>query len=223
MLTRKPSRLTDDVQDGNPLFMQRGMPSDFALVPPTPVAGEGWEDGNREACRLVSVNLSAFLDNELDPDQAQLIEKHLNSCAGCAALLEAMQDTDEVIEREWRESTPLPSSSQFRQSIDSIMEALPPAPVEAESFAPKRVHSRTRWVRFATGMSGVIVAAGLLWSSYRIGYAHGRTSARRSSFAAPTGAGPYAGFQPTLSLCSLSAAPPNPTPLTFARERRSQR
>jgi hypothetical protein len=227
MLTRKPSHLTDDAQDGNPLFMQQGMPSAYALVPPTPVPGDGWEDENREACRLVSVNLSAYLDQELDPDQTQLITKHLNSCAGCAALLDTMEETDEEIQREWRESTPLPSSSQFRHSIDSIMDALPSAPVEPEVFAPKRVHARTRWMRFATGMSGFILAAGLLWSSYRIGYAHGRTSARRSSFAAPNGNGNFTDVQSALSLCSLStpssAGPLNEPPLTFARERRSQR
>ena len=183
MLTRKPSHLTDDAQDGNPLFQPLGMPAAYALVPPTPFAGEGRQDGDREACRLISVNLAAYLDNELDQDQTELVTKHLDCCAGCAALLETMERTDEAIEREWRDSTPLPSSSQFRHSIDSIMDALPPAPSRAEAFATKRVHARTRWMRFATGMSGFILAAGVIWSSYRLGYSHGRNSARRSSFA----------------------------------------
>ena len=227
MLTRKPSFVTDDAQDGNPLFTRLGMPSIYARVPPTPTAAQRGEGGEPEACRLVSVNLSAYLDDELDTDQAQLITDHLNSCPGCAELMVAMETADEEIQREWRENTPLPSSFQFRQSIDSIMDTLPPAPAEAESFGSKRVHARTRWIRFATGMSGFVLAAGLLWSSYRLGYAHGRTTAKRSSFAAPHTNPNVVSSQPVLSLCSLAASPSN-TPLSavsldFTRARRSQR
>jgi hypothetical protein len=229
MLTRKPSHLLDDAQAGNPLFQfqSQGMPAAYSLVPPTPFASEGWQDGDHEACRLISVNLAAYIDNELDPDQADLVTQHLNGCTGCAALLDTMERTDETIEREWRESAPLPSSSQFRQSIDSIMDALPPAPAQSDGFAAKRVHARTRWMRFATGMSGFILAAGALWSSYNIGYSQGRNSARRSSIALPAGSRYIPGISTALTLCSLSEPPPTrpliEPSLTFARERRSQR
>jgi hypothetical protein len=224
MLNRKPSVLADDPMGGGPLFTAPGMPSVFAPVPPTSDAGWDPSDREPEACRLVSVNLSAYLDNELDPDQAQLIANHLGTCAGCAALLDAMEEADEAIQREWREDTPLPSSSQFKQSIGSIMDALPPAPVDAEKLATKRVHARTRWTRFATGMTGVILAAGMLWSSYRIGYAHGRSSARRSAVSVSMPDRPLPGNQPLLQLCSLIAPPahPSPAPPTpLARERSS--
>jgi anti-sigma factor RsiW len=222
MLTRKPSTVTDDAQGGRLPFNSQELPSDYALVPPTLVAGQSWEGGEPESCRLVSVNLSAYLDDELDPDQAQLVTEHLNMCAGCAGLLATMAEMDETMEREWRESTPLPSSSQVRSSVDAIMDALPPAPAEHPTFAPRRIHARTRWIRFATGVSSFILAAGLLWSSYRLGFAHGRNTTKQSPFAISA----FAQFQPALSLSSLTApprdAPRSPTRLTFARERRFQ-
>jgi anti-sigma factor RsiW len=176
---------------------------------------------------LVAVNLSAYLDNELDPDQSDMITAHLESCAACADLLDAMEETDEEIQREWREDSPLPSSSQFRQSVDAIMDALPAELVAEPVFAPKRVHARTRWVRFATGMSGFILVAGMLWSSYRIGYVQGRQNAGKSAFTPvnPTGYNPA--VQPMMSVASLSPAsakpPEEPLPFTFARERRFHR
>ena len=227
MLTRKPSFVAEDAQGGSPLFTPQEMPSLFAIVPPTPAGGPQREGGEPESCRLVSVNLSAYLDDELDADQAQLVTDHLNTCPGCAGLLDAMESMDVQIEREWRDSTPLPSSSQFRHSIDAIMDALPPAAAEAERFAPKRVHARTRWMRFATGMSGFILAAGLLWSSYRLGYAHGRTTAKRSSFATPPVNPNSVRNQQAQSLAALSDPPSSPqltaASLTFTRARRSQR
>jgi len=227
MLTRKPSSVQDDAQAGNPLFNKQGLPTDYTVVPPTPGTGSRWEGGQPEACRLVAVNLSAYLDNELDPDQSEMITAHLDSCAACADLMDAMQETDEEIQREWREDAPLPSSSQFRHSIDAILDALPAEPVAEPVFAPKRVHAKTRWVRFATGMSGFVLVAGMLWSSYRIGYVHGRQNARKSSFAPanPTGYNPA--VQPMISLASLSSdsnsPPQNSLTLTFARERRFRR
>jgi len=76
-------------------------------------------------------------------------------------------------------------------------------------------------------MSGFVLVAGMLWSSYRIGYVHGRQNARKSSFAPanPTGYNPAQ--QPMISLASLSSdsnsPPQNSLTLTFARERRFRR
>jgi len=94
MLTRKPSVATDDAQDGGPLFTRQGMPSVFAIVPPASTADPRGEGGQPEACRLVSVNLSAYLDGELDPDQARLVENHLNTCPNCADLLVETNNID---------------------------------------------------------------------------------------------------------------------------------
>lgn len=223
MLTRKPSYTKDDAKDGNPLYFAEGNPSAFAVVPPTPNSGDDWEDRDRESCRLVSVSLSAYLDGELDPEQTQLINKHLNQCADCAAMLQAMEETDEIIEREWREGAPLPSSSQFRHSIDDIMDALPTAQAETPVFAPKRVHSRTRWMRFATGMSGVILFGGMLWSSYRLGYSQGRQSTLNPSPTAPAGSRFPVRPVSMFAFRSASLAPPLDDPLPSPPSSRKER
>ncbi|HZO90632.1 MAG TPA: zf-HC2 domain-containing protein [Chthonomonadaceae bacterium] len=164
---------------GNPSLP--GLPSvTFAVVPPTDIA-VGRNGGGDDACRLVQANLSAYQDNELDPDQRQKIEAHLAKCPECAAGLEALQRVDSLLEREWRECAPLPSSLEHKNPLDNIMAALPPTPAETPTFAPKRVHSRGRWMRFSTGLAGIIAFFSLLWSSYRLGYAHGRMSVAAAS------------------------------------------
>lgn len=146
-------------------------------VPPTDNPG-GYGDGDPgdEACNLVFVNLAAYQDQELDPDQLAVVEAHLNRCPRCMARLTTLQELDAQIEREWRESAPLPSSSQFKNSIDAIMAALPEEPVAAPEYTQKRVHARARWMRFSTGMAGVVAFVSMLWSSYCLGYAHGRSN-----------------------------------------------
>ena len=176
MLTTKAPFVSDSPKFEEPLFRHYSLQAGHSGPPPATDFGGGRPGGEPEACKLVSVNLSAYLDNELDADQAQLVTNHLDDCADCAALLHIMEDADIQTQREWREDTPLPSSSQFKHSIDSIMGALPPESSERESFAPKRVHSRIRWIRLATGLSGILLAVGMLWSSYTIGYARGRST-----------------------------------------------
>jgi hypothetical protein len=148
-------------------------------LPPIPPVGGGGDRGKEmgsEACDLVVANLSAFQDGELDPDQQRVIEAHLHKCDYCASVFAAIKTTDMALEREWREGAPLPSSLEVKVAIDSIMEALPPVPAPAPQFEPKRVHARTRWMRFATGMTGGFALVGMLMSSYAIGFANGRKS-----------------------------------------------
>ena len=118
--------------------------------------------GGDDACEFVSVNLSAYQDGELDPDSLHLIVAHLAHCPHCADAFDALQSIDETLEREWRDSAPLSSSSQFARSLDSIMDALPNEPAPIPTFAPKRVHSRVRWTRFATGVTGLFAFGSLL-------------------------------------------------------------
>lgn len=159
----------------------------FVIVPPggTSGGGEGGGGGS-DACDLVMTNLSAYQDGELDPDQQRIMDAHLAKCPACAANLETLQTTDTFLQREWQESGPLPSSLELRSSVDAIMGALPPAPVAPQKFAPKRVHARARWIRFSTGFASLLAFMSLLWSSYQLGYVHGRRSLRTS---APTSTG----------------------------------
>ena len=146
--------------------------------------------GGDDACEFVSVNLSAYQDGELDPDSLKLIVSHLAHCPHCAAELDALQAVDETLEREWRDSAPLPSSSRFAGSIDAIMDALPSEPAPTPVFAPKRIHARVRWTRFATGVAGLFAFGSLLWSSYRLGYQQGeRNSVSRYPGSIPTNTG----------------------------------
>lgn len=146
-------------------------------LPPFPPVGGGGNRGKEmgsEACDLVIANLSSYQDNELDPDQKRVIEAHLHKCDYCASVFEAIKTTDMLVEREWRDGSPLPSSLEIDVAIDAIMDALPPVP--APRFEPKRVHARTRWMRFATGITGIFGFSGMLLSSYALGFANGRRS-----------------------------------------------
>ena len=196
-------------QDVNSLRVPNATEFPFAVVPP--VYGDadfgGGDEGGNEACRLVAVNLSAYLDGELDVDQQQVVEAHLDRCPKCSASLDEMHTTDTIIEREWRDNAPLPSSSEVRNAIDSIMAALPPAPVSAPEFAPKRVHAKARWMRFSTGLAGILAFFSLLWSSYRLGYANGRTNTPPAYAPAPSQGNPMQ--QPTRNAA-------NPAPITLA-------
>ena len=126
-------------------------------------------------CRRGIETLSAYLDGELDSDSQTEVANHLNNCPQCADAFDALLATDRMIQREWR-NAPLPSASEMRFALDSIMDALPPVPAAPPVFAPRRVHARFRWMRFATGIASIIALLGLLWSTYRFGFAQGRSS-----------------------------------------------
>lgn len=184
----------------------------FAVIPPTDAVAFGGEGEGNDACRLVLTHLSAYQDGELDPDQQRVVEAHLAKCTECASNLNALRQTDQLLQREWQDSGPLPSSLETRQSIDAIMAALPPVPSTPAQFAPKRVHSRARWMRFSTGLAGLLALISLMWSSYRLGYLHGRRSILQRSSAIHSQI-PQT-FEPTLTFASfspaVSAIPPPP-------------
>ena len=187
MLNRQ-SNSRRDPQDVNNLRLPEATEYPFAVIPPSfgDADDDGNGDGGNEACRLVAVNLSAYLDGELDVDQEQVVEAHLDHCPKCQASFDALETTDTLIEREWRDNAPLPSSSEVKSSIDSIMAALPPAPAATLEFAPKRVHAKARWMRFSTGLAGIIAFISLLWSSYRLGYVNGRISTQPAYMPSPS-------------------------------------
>lgn len=158
---------------GNPSPSDDNATYPVALVPPFAAdPGSDGGDRNREMCMLVVTHLSAFQDDELDPEQRHIIAAHLNNCPDCAEVYESIQETDHLLQREWRDETPLPSSSERKQAIDNIMDALPPVPAQSAAFAPKRKHDKARWMRFAAGTTSII----LVGLSYLVGYLHGRSS-----------------------------------------------
>ena len=163
-----------ELQSGNgavlhSLFGNDGPPPGF-----TSGGGNGGSDPFHEACSLVSVNLAAYQDGELDQDTYEAVDTHIAHCNRCSAMLFSLQETDILIEREWREYPPLPSPSEVKQSIDNIMSNLPVAAEAPQEFSPKRIHAKVRWMRFSTGFMEFLVALfSLLWTSYKLGFTQG--------------------------------------------------
>ena len=176
MTSDRPSDLMADLRNGVS-DSPSGNPSGFVPAPPYKGGFNSDDSFKPEACRIVAVNLSSYLDAELDQDQDEMIENHLDHCNDCTSLLEAMIATDSQIQREWRDSTPLLLSPLAKRSIDSIMDALPPAPEKQPIFSSKRVHARARWTRFAAGLTGVFTLVGLPCATYFMGYQSGKQSA----------------------------------------------
>ena len=215
----------------NPQVAENRIPSGspnspFASLPPSQAFGDrNGGNGNSDTCAWVIENFSDYMDNALNPETAPIIEAHLVQCANCVEVLKTMKQTDRLLEREWRESAPLPSSLQHRQSVDAIMAALPPVPDQSAAFATKRIHAKTRWTRLATGLAGVLAFFSLLWSSYRLGYTHGQkshsvipsaASPQRNAFASPTllPATFIASPQPVSSSPSPTPSPPSKMTMT---------
>ncbi len=207
MLTQEQMMAAVDPQDRETIVTLFGFPKDDRVVPPTGKSGGGgWSGrGGDDACAFVSVSLSAYQDGELDSDSLRIVLSHLSRCPHCVSELDALQTADESLEREWRDSAPLPSSCQFKLSVDAIMDALPPAVDAPKAFAPRRVHARARWTRFAAGAAGMFAFGTLLWSSYRLGYQQGQQKSALPASANPN-ASPASQLFP-VSFFSMTARP----------------
>ena len=157
-----------------------GEPTTFAVALPTSglspssisvLESDDWDGG--DPCATIQAQLSNYADDELNDPQRRGVESHLSGCPKCAAMLNAIFETDDLLLREWRDDSPLPSSFDRHRAIDNIMDALPPLPETQPVFAPKRTHARARWMRFSTGIAGCLALFAMLYSSYRLGYEHG--------------------------------------------------
>lgn len=160
-------------------------------------SGEGDDAGGASGseCGWYLERLSAYQDGELESDEARLVAAHVEGCSRCTRIFAALQATDNLLEREWRKDTPLPSSSlsslssslmsssssnsssvRFHSAIDGIMAALPAQQSQTPAFPARRVHERTRWMRFATAFACALMLVFSLWMSYHIGYLQGQRS-----------------------------------------------
>lgn len=75
-------------------------------------------------CKEIRERLSAFIDNELPPQERKLIEKHLQECPACAQ-----------------------EESSLRQVIDLLDEIPDESP--SRSFASAAIHRASSWKRCA--------------------------------------------------------------------------
>ncbi len=128
------------------------------------------------SCDYVAENVSGYVDAELNPQAIQQIANHLNNCPNCAKIVAEVERVGLVLEREWSDNAPLPSSLEVEFALDSIMDALPPIYEPSRSSKHGDTPHVTRWVRFTTGFVGGALFVTSLWSSYQVGFWQGRAS-----------------------------------------------
>lgn len=119
-------------------------PTFGASLPP----GDDSDDGSGENhCSRVLQMMDDYTDELLSKADSAAVNEHLFECTNCRVAYNAAVKVEEILSREWHKSVPLPSSSHTRQAIDRIMDSIPGSKPSG-SFPEKRVHSRTRWMRF---------------------------------------------------------------------------
>lgn len=114
-----------------------------------------------ERCQTTRDLLSAYVDGELPPAEAEAIADHLATCAQCSAEYQTMLETVAAV-RSQLERYAAPDVLRAR-----IRAALATTPVESgddvERSSTKRVASTTRptWIRAAARAAAVVLAAAL--------------------------------------------------------------
>lgn len=90
-------------------------------------------------CRELRPLLSAYMDNELTPDELRVVQAHVATCPDCAAVL-----------REYR---------QVRSSMRALSQPVPPAELRAAVFARATPAHRRRAAVVTFGQRGLSYAA----------------------------------------------------------------
>jgi anti-sigma factor (TIGR02949 family) len=114
-----------------------------------------------ERCQPTRDALSAYVDGELPPADAEAIADHLTSCAQCSAEYHAVLATVALVRSQLtRYSAP----DVLRARIRSSLLTTPPASQVDAGDVPRpttRFAPRTRWSRVAALAAMIIVAVGL--------------------------------------------------------------
>ena len=95
-------------------------------------------------CAWVQERLLLHLAGELDPQQRDGIDRHLERCPRCAAMAEALAETQEQLE------TALPTAVEAPLSLDArVMEAVrrlpPPRPSWRLAFPRTAARQQLHW------------------------------------------------------------------------------
>jgi len=69
-------------------------------------------------CRDIQEKLSAYIDEELNPDQFENVTQHLSHCPECSSALEVLQKVDTVLNNAPLYSVPAKFSEKLMQEID---------------------------------------------------------------------------------------------------------
>ena len=115
-----------------------------------------------QTCSTVHDSVSAYVDSELPPDQADAVAEHLTSCARCSAEYETTLETVGLLRTQL---TRYAAPDVLRARIVSALASTPVATVGdgAELFppAPRRRARFARWTRAASWAAVILVAATL--------------------------------------------------------------
>ena len=108
-------------------------------------------------CLDVQVELEAYVDRELSPEQAALLEQHVADCAGCRAELARLQAVTAALET-WplvAEPAQLAARVMARVRPDLAAQAYPTAP-----------RFRIYWSDLAISLAGAGLAAAIALAGY---------------------------------------------------------
>lgn len=103
-------------------------------------------------CRNVTKQLSAFLDGELPPVEAERIQTHLKSCPECAKQRDALERTMQAV----GDLPAVGAPTGLRQKILADLESAP----STREPAARRAHVR-RWRVLWPAAAAVLIAAGV--------------------------------------------------------------
>lgn len=109
-------------------------------------------------CFDVQVELQAYVDGELSPEQAALLEHHLAICGSCRAELARLQVVVTAL-KTW------PLVAEPAQLTARVMACVRPRPVVSAVEPPALPAFRLRWSDFAISLAGAGLAfvAMLAW------------------------------------------------------------
>jgi anti-sigma factor (TIGR02949 family) len=114
-----------------------------------------------ESCNTTRASLSAYVDGELPPDQADAVAEHLANCAGCSAEYETLLETISLLRSQLKRYT---APDVLRARVRTALASTPGAPVGegVEQLPPPRRRARfARWTRAASWAAVILIAAAL--------------------------------------------------------------
>ena len=117
-------------------------------------------------CQEVQEQLSAYVDGELPPGEAQALQRHLEQCVACRELADELTSVARVLSSLPRHAAPAELSEEIRSRLERQLLLAPMGEsAEIAARADRRL-SRERpamWPRVAAVAASVILALGILW------------------------------------------------------------
>lgn len=77
-------------------------------------------------CREILYNISAYLDGELDADVCDIVERHCQGCASCAALVDGLRETVGLCRQAAGVELPAAVRERARAAVRQLLDASPP-------------------------------------------------------------------------------------------------